>query len=113
MSYLKLGKYYGAGSLDEYDKYQIKEELDDDYSDISCVQVWLEVGESLGLDYLKRRERAKEYVSTVKFETLSDYEKKLACQEYLVSKIDRDTIYTEEEQYEYWKNFIKKHTLFI
>ncbi len=105
MSYIKIGKYYGANPLSP--TYQFKEVLDKDYLDISCVEYWFKIGEEAGVDYIYQKEGAIGFISALGgFENLTEYDKPYAASNFCVGKDDRDTIYTDAEQENFWKEFI-------
>lgn len=107
MSYLKIGKYYGNNQTAE--TYQIKTILDEDYFDITNVYHWFNLQTELNKDYLYCRAGAIEYLNSVGgFSGLTQLDKENVAKNFCVSKSDRDTIYTEEEQEFFWGEFVKK-----
>ncbi len=105
MSYIKIGKYYGTDI--SASTYQFKEILDNDYLDISSVVYWFEVGSDAGVDYLYQRDGAIGFISASGgFNSLSTDDKSAAASNFCVSKDDRDTIYTDAEQENFWSDFV-------
>tara|TARA_Y100000389_G_scaffold101553_1_gene98353 strand:+ start:2133 stop:2729 length:597 start_codon:yes stop_codon:yes gene_type:complete len=107
MSYLKIGKYYGGNPNSP--TYQIKEVLDADYLDISNVTHWFTLQEELGKDYLFCRDGAIGFINgTTGFSGLTQSDKEYSAQNFCISKTDRDTIYTDNEQEGFWGIFVYK-----
>jgi hypothetical protein len=104
MSYLKIGKYFGVNQ--GFETYQTKEVLDEGYADITNVYHWFKLDE-LDKDFLYRRQMAIEYIISVGgFDNLSELDKSYAAKNYCVGPIDRDKIFTNIEQEEYWYHFV-------
>lgn len=104
MSYLKIGKHFGVNQ--GFETYQIKEVLDVNYQDITNVYHWFKIDE-LEKDFLYRRQMAIEYIISVGgFDNLSELDKSYAAKNYCVGPIDRDKIFTNIEQEEYWYHFV-------
>lgn len=76
------------------------------YADITSVTSWHNFGNFIG-DYLFVRERIREFVSEVGFDNLSLEEKKLAVSYFVVTKAERDSVDSEEEQLSKWGVFIE------
>ena len=107
MGYLKIGKYFGPDTSSL--TYQFKENLDEYYLDISCVEYWFEIGEEAGKDYLYQRTGSIGYIANSQsFSELTETDKKWAAQNFCVDKTDRDTLYTDAEQEEYWSVYLVK-----
>jgi hypothetical protein len=75
------------------------------YSDISNISNWDAIGFSLK-DYDYVRSRIREIVMSTDFSGLTQNEKIISAKYFLVDKIDRDSVLTEEEQVFYWNNLI-------
>ncbi len=105
MSYIKIGKYYGTDP--SASTYQFKEILDNNYLDISCVEYWFKVGTEAGVDFLYQRDGAIGFISASGgFDSLTQYDKPYAASNFCVGKADRDTIYTDAEQEDFWSDFV-------
>ena len=106
MGYIKIGKWYGEG--EDAPILQWKENLDPGYQDISEVQYYYALGPECNKDYLFQRTCSMGYMtgSNQTFSDLDDRNKQYAAQNFIVSKEDRDTLYTDAEQEEYWSVFI-------
>lgn len=107
MSYLKIGKYYGDNQNSE--TYQIKEVLDEGYADITNVYHWFALQDELKKDYLFCRDGAIGFINgTTGFSGLTQLDKEYSAQNFCVSKTDRDTIYSDLEQENFWGDFVIK-----
>jgi len=107
MGYVKIGKWYGDGDAPVL---QWKENLDPGYQDISAVEYYYSLGPQCEKDYLFQRTCSMAYMtgSSQTFSDLDDMSKRYAAQNFIVSKEDRDTLYTDTEQEEYWSIYIAK-----
>ena len=110
MGYLKIGKAHGQA---QGPTYIFKENLDEYYIDISCVQYWYQATlEAVPpKDYLFSRTGSMGYIENVasgSFDNLSQIDQEFAAQNFVVDKVDRDKLYTDAEQEEYWSIFIAK-----
>lgn len=110
---LKIGKIINeptslaeAGSpIVEY--YVISENLDLNlYNDITSNEAWMTIGISF-YDYLFCRKQVMYRTAAIGFANLSLEEKKYASEHFAVSKADRDTVHTEEEQLNNWEVFVQ------
>tara|TARA_B100000900_G_C20460256_1_gene666959 strand:+ start:349 stop:966 length:618 start_codon:yes stop_codon:yes gene_type:complete len=109
MGYLKVGKYYGPNP--EGLEFEYKEILDEYYQDVSSVDVWFNTCEYAGKDYLFARTGSMGYIENVasgSFDNLTPNDQKSAAQNFCVDKTDRDKLYTDAEQEEYWSIYIAK-----
>ena len=108
MGYIKIGKYFGSN--ENAPVLQWKENLDSDYQDISEVQYYYTLGPECEKDYLFQRTCSMGYMtgSNKTFSDLDDINKQYAAQNFIVSKEDRDTLYTDAEQESYWSIYITK-----
>jgi hypothetical protein len=104
---LKIGKYYGETSeMNNPPTIQIKETLDNGYSDVTSVETWMTVGLSQ-YDYLFCRDQAKLWLQSNPFSGLTkNIDKTIAAKHYLVEKTDRDQVLTEDEQFKHWSTFV-------
>jgi hypothetical protein len=105
MENLRIGKYYG--NEQDKDVYQIKELLDQDYADITCVATWFLMEKETENDFLYCRDRVIEFITLNGFEALSDNDKILAVKHFCLPKEVRNLISTEKEQELYWEEFCK------
>jgi len=85
----------------------VNEVINPIYQDVSSIVNWDGFGEKIK-DYNYVRDRIKYFVDTIGFQNLSYDEKYISAKYFLVDKQDRDTVLTEEEQYNYWSVLITK-----
>lgn len=78
-----------------------------DYTDISSITSWYEIGFGIK-DYLYVRERIREFYTQIGFANLSNQEKTITCQLFIATRAERDTIFTEEYQKEYWNMLVEQ-----
>lgn len=78
-----------------------------DYADISSITSWYAIGFGIK-DYLYVRERIREFYTQIGFSNLSDQEKIIVCQLFIATKAERDTIFAEEYQKEYWNMLVEQ-----
>jgi hypothetical protein len=71
------------------------------YQDVSSIINWDNYGYKLK-DFNFVRDRIKELTDFIGFNNLSTEEKIISSKYFVVGKSDRDTVLTEEEQYNYW-----------
>jgi hypothetical protein len=71
------------------------------YQDISSVINWDNYGRRLK-DFNYVRDRINELTNSIGFNNLTLEEKIISAKYFVVGKVDRDTVLTEEEQYSYW-----------
>ncbi len=111
MSYIKIGKYGGDDSTKP--TYQFKVELDEDYVDSTDVYMWFESENFSDNDYLYCRSNVINYITHVGgFNGLTnDLHRELLVQNFCVGKEDRDKLYDDKTQEEYWLDFVKKSEL--
>lgn len=100
---MKIGK---LGTNEPLPTFQMKEVLDSSYVDITNVYHWFKLGE-LEKDFLYRREKAIEYITSVGgFDNLTELDKPYAAKNYCVGPTDRDKLFTTNEQEEHWYHFV-------
>jgi len=94
---------YGSWSSSEISgpPFIVGETISSNYSDISSILNWSKYGTSLK-DYSYVRERIKELTYSIGFNNLTTEEKIISSKYFVVGKSDRDTVLTDEEQYNYW-----------
>lgn len=79
----------------------VNDTLQENYADISSISAWYEIGFGI-CDYLYTRDQIRSIYNTIGFNNLTPLEKKITGQLFIASKSERDTIFTEEIQKEYW-----------
>lgn len=104
---LKIGKYTTNTLVSNPPPtYMIGETLDGGYVDITSVTSWLTIGTSF-YDYTYCRDQCGSYITNQGgFSGLTSDDKLLSAKHFLVSKVDRNTVMTEEEQYSKWGTFV-------
>jgi len=75
------------------------------YSDVSSIINWSNYGGKLK-DYNYLRDRIKELTDSIGFNNLTTEEKIISANYFVVGKTERDTVLTEEEQYDAWSYLI-------
>jgi hypothetical protein len=78
-----------------------------DYADISSITSWYEIGFGIK-DYLYMRARIREFYIDLGFVNLTELEKQIVCQLFIATKLERDTVYPEEYQKEYWNTLVEQ-----
>jgi hypothetical protein len=81
--------------------------IKDGYMDVSSIINWDSYGERLK-DFNYIRDRIKFFVDTIGFQNLSYDEKYIAAKYFLVSKSDRDSVISEQDQKYYWDDLVTK-----
>jgi hypothetical protein len=71
------------------------------YQDVSSITNWDNYGSRLE-DFNFIRDRIKDLTDLIGFNNLTLEEKIISAKYFVVGKVDRDTVLTEEEQYNYW-----------
>lgn len=85
--------------------------LDDEkYNDITNNQNWVEIGIKY-YDYKFCRAQMALYTYNIGFNNLSQIEKEYAAKHFVVSKSDRDSVFSEPEQQFHWGNFMSESKL--
>jgi hypothetical protein len=84
----------------------VSETLQNGYADISSIESWNAIGFNVK-DYLYVRNQVNLLLQQIGFNNLSLNEKIIVSQYFLVSKSDRDTVMSEEEQVNYWNILIE------
>ena len=85
-----------------------------DYQDVSSILNWDNFGGRVK-DFNYVRDRIKELTDLIGFNNLILEEKIISSKYFVVGKVDRDTVLTEEEQYNYWSVLVteSQHSRFI
>lgn len=104
---LKIGKYTTDTIVaNPPSTWMVGETLDVGYVDVTSVTKWLTVGTSF-YDYLYCREQSGDYIiNQGGFSGLTSDDQLLSAKHFLVSKTDRDTVMTEDDQYSKWGTFV-------
>lgn len=76
------------------------------YQDITSNSNWISIGVK-SYDYLFCRKQVMMWTSVNGFSGLTLGEKQIAIQNFTVGKSDRDTIYSDGEQKEFWEVFVE------
>lgn len=84
----------------------VSDDLIENYTDVSSILNWFNYGDKLK-DFNYVRDRVKYFVDTIGFNNLSLEEKIISSQYFLVSKVDRDTVLSEEDQKIYWNVLVE------
>jgi hypothetical protein len=92
----------------------VGETLNPIYQDVSSILNWDSFGESVK-DYNYIRDRIKYFVDTIGFQNLSYDEKYISAKYFVVGKSERDSVMSENEQYEFWDTLVtnSQHSRFI
>jgi hypothetical protein len=75
------------------------------YEDVSSIFNWDTYGNKIK-DFNYVKDRIKELTDQIGFGNLTTGEKIISAKYFVVDKTDRDSVLTEDEQYEYWKILI-------
>jgi hypothetical protein len=84
------------------------------YQDVSSITNWDNYGSRLK-DYNYIREQIKEITNLIGFNNLSFEEKVISSKYFVVGKSERDSVMSENEQYEFWDTLVtnSQHSRFI
>jgi hypothetical protein len=85
--------------------FLIGDQLPSGYLDVSSILNWDTYGNKLK-DFNYVKDRIKELTDQIGFGNLTTGEKIISAKYFVVNKTDRDSVLTEDEQYEYWKILI-------
>lgn len=83
----------------------INETVQPNYSDITSITNWDSIGFDLK-DYDYVRLKIKEMVTNLGFYSLTQNEKIITSKHFVVDKVYRDTVLTEDEQILYWNDLV-------
>jgi hypothetical protein len=75
------------------------------YTDITSNKNWLDIGKT-NYDYIFCREQIMGWTAAIGFSGLTQEEKEIASMTFSVSKSDRDSVHTEEEQMQFWQTLV-------
>lgn len=98
---------WSTNQLNGNQPWIVQDTVPADYADISSITSWYEIGFGIK-DYLYVRERIREFYTQIGFANLSNQEKTITCQLFIATKVERDTIFTEEYQKEYWNMLVEQ-----
>jgi hypothetical protein len=109
-SYILKGKpltEYASWSMGDVfgSPFIISNNIETNYQDVSSILNWDTYGIKLK-DFNYVKDRIKELTDSIGFSNLSLDEKIITSKYFVVNKSDRDSVLTEDEQYEYWKMLI-------
>ena len=105
---LKIGKYTTDTIVaNAPSTWMIGETLDEGYVEVTSVTKWLRgVGPSF-YDYSYCRDQATDWITTQGgFSGLTNEDQLLSAKHFLVSKTDRNTVMSEDDQYKAWGSFV-------
>lgn len=89
---------YSVSDLNGNEPYIISDTVPANYEDISSIKNWSCHGYFLDKDYKLVRSHIISLVQATGFSNLTAEEKDIACRDFCVSKADRDTVHTMEQQ---------------
>lgn len=98
---------WSTNQLNGNQPWIVQDTVPADYADISSITSWYEIGFGIK-DYLYVRERIREFYTQIDFANLSEQEKIITCQLFIATKAERDTIFAEEYQKEYWNMLVEQ-----
>ena len=102
-----LSDYSSWSSSDVFGQpFIISDDILENYTDVSSIINWFNYGDRLK-DFNFIRDRIKYFVDIIGFNNLNLEEKIISAQYFLVSKNDRDTVLSEEEQKMYWNTLVE------
>lgn len=85
----------------------VNEIIQTNYQDVSSITNWYNYGYRVK-DYGYIKDRIKEITDNIGFYNLSLEEKKISSQFFVVGKTERDSVLSEQEQYDYWTVLISE-----
>lgn len=86
-------------------EFIVSDIIQNNYEDVSSITNWDNYGSRLK-DYNYIREQIKEITNTIGFYNLSFDEKIISSKYFVVGKSERDSVMSENEQYEFWDTLI-------
>ena len=84
----------------------VSETLREGYTDISSIVSWYEIGYNVK-DYTYVRERIRDLYNQIGYQNLTQQEKDIVSHLFISSKIERDVILSEEEEFNKWRTLIE------
>lgn len=96
---------WSISMLDGNASFIVSDILKPNYEDVSSITNWKLYGYRLK-DYNYIRDRIKEITYSVGFDNLSYSEKLISAEFFVVGKPERDSVLSEEEQYQFWDTLI-------
>jgi len=98
---------WSTNQLNGNQPWVVQDTVPTDYADVSSIISWYEIGFGIK-DYLYVRERIREFYTQIEFANLSEQEKVIVCQLFIATKAERNSIFTEEYQKEYWNMLVEQ-----
>ena len=98
---------WSSNQLNGNQPWIVSDSLQPNYTNISSITSWYEVGFGIK-DYLFVRDCIRDLYSNIGFNDLTNSEKLIVTQLYIATKAERDTILAEEEQKYYWSKLLEQ-----
>jgi len=98
---------WSTNQLNGNQPWIVQDTVPTNYADVSSIMRWYEIGFGIK-DYLYVRERIRELYTQIGFANLSEQEKVIVCQLFIATKVERDSIFAEEYQKEYWNMIVEQ-----
>jgi hypothetical protein len=99
---IPLSDYSGWASSEVFGPpFLVSDIIKDGYMDVSSITNWDLFGDRLK-DFIYVRDKIKSFVDSIGFNNLSLEEKIISAKYFVVGKTDRDSVLSEEEQYQFW-----------
>jgi len=98
---------WSTNQLNGNQPWIVQDTVPTNYADVSSIMRWYEIGFGIK-DYLYVRERIRELYTQIGFANLSEQEKVIVCQLFIATKAERDSIFAEEYQKEYWNMLVEQ-----
>lgn len=104
---IPLSDYSGWASSEVFGPpFLVSDIIKDGYMDVSSITNWDLFGDRLK-DFIYVRDKIKSFVDSIGFNNLSLDEKIISAQYFLVTKSDRDTVLSEDDQKIYWSSLVE------
>jgi hypothetical protein len=97
---------WSENELNGNQPFVINEIIIDGYGDISSISNWYGIGVNLNKDSQYIREQINDMLLNIGFSNLDIDDKKIVSKLFLVSKLERNSVLTEEEQIQSWDELI-------
>lgn len=92
---------WSSNQLNGNQPWIVSDSLQLNYTDISSITSWYEIGFGIK-DYLFVRDCIRDLYISIGFNNLTNQEKLIVTQLYIATKAERATVLSEEHQKEYW-----------
>ena len=103
---IPLSDYSGWASSEVFGPpFLVSNIIKDGYMDVSSITNWDNFGDRLK-DFIYVRDKIKSFVDSIGFSNLSLEEKIISAKYFVVGKTDRDSVLSEEEQYQFWDTLV-------